>query len=314
VSGEVELLAIARQHEKEASRRELLDTRLLPVAREIDALKAEHVARIERIQSILDRVEAQGGDEDPDRQRQDSLELEEEMRRGRASVALIWERYLELYSRQESFKVETLRQRKDLHAEVLERASTSFEHGFKTELAIARVQFRQAMTANAYENDIAIIDLDRDNFWRAHDADQSRRRLEEMRQEEGRDDCYLCQILHETVLKREAEVRRDGARKLVLASYSTEYRARVDGTWEQKKAKIILRRRQAEERVDLEKLELGRVQILSDIRWTRNFLADADRDQKEIDELQEKLARLEEQENRLKDDIRLRREALGASD
>ena len=310
LDGEVELLELARSHAKEARRRELIDSSLLPIAREIDALKAEHVACIERIQEILDRSEGDGEEVDPEVQRQDGLELQEEMRRGRASVALIWERYLELFSRQESFKIDELRLKKGLDPELLERAVTSFEHGFKTELAIARVQFRQTLIANAYENDIATIELDRANFWRWQDAEQSRKRLVQMREEEGRDDCYLCQILKETVLKRESEVRRDRARKTILSSFSTEYRARVDGTWPEQKTKVLERRRRAKAVMSVAKLELERVRVLSDIRWTRNFLADADRDHKEIAELKDKLARLEGEESDLRAEIKAKDEAL----
>lgn len=58
------------------------------------------------------------------------------------------------------------------------------------------------------------------------------------------------------------------------------------------------------------KLELERVRVLSDIRWTRNFLADADRDHKEIAELKDKLARLEGEESDLRAEIKAKDEGL----
>lgn len=306
VAGEVEILGIARQYEKEARAREFLDT-LLPVAREIDMLKKEHVARVERIQAILAAVEH--ADVPIDVEERKRAELQDELRRGSVTVALIWERYLELYSRQEGFKVAELRQRQQLSAAELERAVNSYEHGLKTELAIARVSLHQTLIEHAYENETQLVKIKRAIFWAERKLKEERARLEELRVEEGDENCYHCQLFEEVVLKRAAETRFLGAQQLLLTSLSQEYRLRVEGSWESKKSEILGGRSRALAGIELANREFDKVQLLSDIRWTRNFLGDGERSEDELLKLEKTLQDFEDRLQDVEREIEARRKS-----
>ena len=284
VRSETDLIAYARSAAQKAglTDRLLLYDRLLPIAREIDALKGEYEGLLVSIRKLLSQ-----NDVEKERTVEEKKALEAEgkglLRRGHWLCTRIEERYLTWFSLEEEFKASWIEKRSELPAEVRQEALYLTRDGFLFEPKIA-----------AKEVEIAALDLSgegesaadrkilREALQKEIEAlmlERTRRRAEaQLRVVESRlheteaSDPYTSRLFQEDKLQLGAMLRSLRIKARIVAGEITERRRASWGSGIQRKERILRERSLDREELDIIKLEEELLKGLEDIRWLENDL------------------------------------------
>lgn len=282
VSGEAELTRLARRHEEDPARRELL-TAWLPVAEKIDRLKKSLASELEKMLELVAKGEVVS---DPAEATRLATELQALVagQRLERQVLEIWSLYLEHYVDQERLRTESLESGEEVDERAVMLATSSLER-LRYELRFLAVE-REALeieSRNAVleEKDKLLLEglahrmeaLQHESYLplARSELDDLRRRLRDL---DPGEDAYHVRLLEEKVLELEASRRQMQARRDHLLNLSEEKRARAAGEWQERRESLLELRRQILERLELADRHREKVEVLADMRWAENFLSD----------------------------------------
>jgi len=320
VSSEAELMEEARSV---ALRRGLLDSgqlydRLLPIAREIDSLKAEYEKLLVSIREVLEQSAAENLEEaERNALAKRGVDL---LRRGRWLCARIEERYLALYALEEDYKAAWIEKRTEIPLEAREHALLFARDGYSFEplLAATRVDLaaldlpdfsglpaERRIRGEILEHERETLELERARRFALADRRYTQRRLEEVMSvsaDEGDAEVaeYRANLFKDDILKADIRIRNCSARLEITQTRIAELGGLLDGTWEEKKTDVRRRRVLGERKLALAELEAKLLETVGDIRWSENSLTDRDPERREgarkrIGELEKKKIELEKQ-------------------
>ena len=309
VKSEAELLEFAR----EAARRRGLDERaalhdkLLPIAREIDRLKAEYEKLLGEMRSLLaSPVETAGETEKKERARSGYSLLA----RARSLCARIEERYLSLYTLEEEHKAAWIEAAKDIPEEERSWALLHARSCFPFEARIAAKEVEMAQLAGdeslgpadrrileqAIEKDIEALDLERLRRIKEFELGESERRAKEL--DPG--DTYTRRLFEEEILRARSAIGAAGAQARLATLSARELRAMLRPESDVDTKERLAKMQAARKDLALAELEDKLVDILEETRWSEGDAEGPDPERRDkakrkLEELRKKKAEIEEE-------------------
>lgn len=296
VSSEVELLDEARS---EAVDRGLLDSpalydRLLPVAREIDGLKATYEKLLSSIRALLE-------ESPPPNQKGANLEALAKrgsglLRRGRWLCARIEERYLALYALEEIYKAAWIEKQAGIPAEKRARALLFARDGCRFEplLAQKRVDLaaldlpefsglpaERKMRRKIFHQEIEMLELQRARrFALAERRDAKTSWNEVLSAPDDEDPAgvreYRATLFKEDLQWADIRIKKFSALLDIAQTEIVELGGLLDGTWEEKKADALRKRALGKRKLALTELEAKLLEIVEELRVSEDSTADRD--------------------------------------
>lgn len=321
VSSEVQLLEAARA----ADRARGLEERVpaydswIPIAAEIDRLKAEYEALLADARSLLASGDPRTLPEEEKRARAErGLGL---LRRGRWLCAQIEERYLRLYALQEEVKAAWAERREDLPREAREEALVLTRSGvaFEPKLASYRVEIAALELSNSgyppgerklridiARKEVELLELERQQLLAEANLRHVRARIAGL----GPADRYVAELFEEDARHFETTIRGLAAKRRAARTEIAEFRGILGGSWEEDRAAVLAERSRAAKELELAELEGELNSTLAEIRWARSDLASGMPDRESA--ARERLERALEKEKELEERIaKLRKEIEG---
>jgi len=297
---EVELVEQARRtaRARGLAGADALYDRILPMAREIDALKAEY----ESLLAELKRLVGQAGSPEA------AGQVREKVLRGSWICARVGELYLAQYGEEEEAKAVWVSRQTEVPQELRQQTIDLVRSGFRyepllagkrTALAALELPSFQGTPGEAnLRRHLLATETEELELDRARALTLSNIGYIKMRLEEARDDAYLRRLFEEDHLRHLAVSRQLEAKLKLARTEREEISGLLDGSWESKKARVLRDRKQAEADLERAKKEEARAQLLQDIRYAESDLESRDPDRKSgaeprLKDLREKLARLE---------------------
>ncbi len=282
VSGEVELLQVARRHEKDEARRKLL-TQWMPQAEKIDQVKKEYAELVQKMNELVFKGEAAKTEEEATKI---ALEVQKIFAQGRLEkkVLEIWSLYLNLYVEQEKLRTNSLESKTEEDLGPISMAKASLER-FQYELKFLEIE-RKAIEIQYSEEVLSeknklILEglahrleaLKHESYLplAKNEIEEVRLRLKEL---DPKEDRYHIRLLEEKELEMKAALLQIQAKRDELLTLDQENHARSEGKWNDIQEEVIKKRLFAQSRLRWADKEREKVQVLSDIRWAENFLSD----------------------------------------
>jgi hypothetical protein len=284
VRSEADLISFARsvaQRRGLADRLPLYD-RILPIARQIDALKKEYEGLLSSIRTFLSQGEGAG---EPGSEEKKALEVEGKrlLKRGHWLCARIEERYLAWFSLEEELKADWVARQPELPPEVREGVLYLARDGFAFEPKIAAKEVEVAAVdldageelpadkktlREALEKEIEALRIERAR----RGAEAQLRAVESRLREIGSSDPYTSRLFQEDKMKFEGMIRSLGLQARIAAGEITELRSLLKGEWDGIKERVLRQRSLDREELEIVKLEEEILKCVEAIRWSENDL------------------------------------------
>jgi hypothetical protein len=282
VRSEVEFLELDRQVALAAGLQIRLSehSRLLPVAREIDQLKAEYEKLLRDLRDFLTAS--------PDTQKASETEKLAKakqslgyLRRGMWLCFRIEALYLKLYWIQEEAKAAWVEKQQGLSAEVREEVLVLARDGLAFEPRIAAKEAdiaaldlpqeeppgeTKALRRKLYLTEIEILRLERDLRLAEANLRYAEKRLREL----PASDEYLKRLFLEDKLRFEIAIRSLQAKLVIARSERAEAEARLENRWDAARPAILKDRSLGSLRLAAARIEEDLLQVTEQIRWAEN--------------------------------------------
>lgn len=271
---EGDLIEIAR---RSARRRGLAEAdalydRILPLAREIEALKTEYETLLEDLRKLITAVGSAASAE----------QVRQRILRGNWICARIEELYLTQYGHEEETKAAWVSRRPELSDEVREQAIDLARNGVRYEALLAQLRTAQAALdlpgfqgtpgeANLRRH-LLSIDMEALELERHLAFTQANARYVDGRLHEARDDPYLRRLFQEDQARLQAFIHQLEAKRELARTEHEEVQGLLDGSWETRKAAVLSTRKRAEARLARARLEESRAELLQEIRYAESDL------------------------------------------
>lgn len=320
VSSELQVLEAARA----ADRARGLEERVpaydswIPIAAEIDRLKADYEALLAEARSLLASGDPRTLPEEEKRARAErGIGL---LRRGRWLCAAIEERYLRLYALQEEVKAAWVERREDLPKDARDEVLVLVRSGvaFEPKLAARRFEIaalelpssvsppgERKLRTDIARKEIDLLELERQGLLAEANLHHVRSRIAGL----GPDDGYLGELLGEDARHFETAIRGLAAKRRAARTEIAEFQGILEGDWEEKRAAVLAERARAAKELELADAEGERNAALVEIRWARSDLASGMPDREAA--ARERLERALEKKKDLEDRIAKLRKELG---